>query len=115
MSESVLKLNKMKFFLILVICIFKIYYANSLNITTDYQAIVVRNITNNMNKDLLDVNLSNQCLRKMYNQCMKPSIQLYMTYEYYCCLLWDILECYQRNYQVNSLSYEYNFLHTLYT
>ncbi|CAG2175051.1 unnamed protein product [Oppiella nova] len=35
----------------------------------------------------------------MGNKCMKDTVKLHMNDDYYCCQLWDLIECYQQNYQ----------------
>ncbi|CAG2167056.1 unnamed protein product, partial [Oppiella nova] len=47
----------------------------------------------------MDTNLDNQCMAKMSNKCMKDSVKLHMNDDYYCCQLWDLIDCYQQNYQ----------------
>ncbi|CAG2103594.1 unnamed protein product [Medioppia subpectinata] len=88
------------FVLILIVC--KTQSASqpiSGSIGSDYQVTIIGNNNNNNNNGQFNY-LINQCLSKMYNRCTKyPAPNLSNTQYYYCCVLWETIDCYQANVQ----------------
>jgi len=70
-----------------------------------FQVNVVRGTHIGTNTNSIGNSLTTQCLSKMYSMCTVNVRQAMISNVmlHYCCQLWDVIDCYQRNYKVSSV------------